>query len=119
MVLGFLGWVAWYANRGTSSAEYFGEGLGVVVFLIIIWRLPVIVERALTAARTKLPEPLFSSLEFGSGAALAVGAIMVAIELALGHMRPPGWEFFILPAMLLGFGVFASIGRRFGMTRRR
>ena len=77
------------------------------------------IDRALTAARTKLPEPLFSSLEFGSGAALAVGAIMVAIELALGHMRPPGWEFFILPAMLLGFGVFASIGRRFGMTRRR
>jgi hypothetical protein len=118
LVLGSLAGAVWYANGGKSSAEYFGEAFGAAVFLSIVWRLPLALGKALSAARTKLHEPLFSALEFGTGAALAAGSIMVVIELALGHVRPPGWEFLILPVMAVSFAVFASIGRRFGMTKR-
>jgi len=117
-IMGFIGGIVWYEAGGSPPGDTFADCVGFASFALTVWKLPRLIGKGLEIIRSDMPEPIFSCIEFGTAAALFAGCAMVTVVFLLGHMRPEGWDFMILPVMLLAFGMFALIGRRVGQKRR-
>jgi hypothetical protein len=102
MALAIWGWVK------IGGADVLGMvcavAAGVAVFVLLVWKAPVIIRKGLDRLRAEAPEPYYSCLAMGFACAFTIGAFMAVPILLLGHTRPEGWELDRIP----GFGVKKS-----------
>jgi hypothetical protein len=119
-VLGFIGAILWGYVVGETFSGIALIVVGIVAFVLILWKVPSVISRVLEGFRSRLPEPIYSCVEFGVSGAFFIGGLMLAGIVLLGHMRPESldWDR-ILPVMGIGFLVCSLIGWSIGVARRR
>ena len=118
MVIAAIGWLK------VAGDNNFGIVLGAVVALstsvLIIWKGACIFRKLLETLRSRLPEPIYSCLAFGTSGALSTGGIMLVVILLLGHTRPMGWELDRIPTwMAIVFAICVVCILPSGIQRRR
>ncbi len=119
-VAAFVGGALWFEAAGNPAYGMLAALATGVLSLALVARLSGWPLRyALKILHRLLPEPFFSSLEFGLLGAF-LGSLMLPVILVLGHQRPVGLELNgVLPAVAICFAACAVIGLLVGLRRRR